>query len=453
MERQHDGNSIHQGEADMTFWVILAITTSAAAALLSAPFIRRLDRPRAELAGNIEVCRDQLKEVESKQRQGLIDDAQAEASRLEIAKRVLAADRSEQPVMPKLSVSERNFTMICVAGIVVLGSVGLYTTMGNPDLPSTPVSVAAQPVSTSLTREPSIPENLMAPLQAFASETKGQSRSQAGLPPVDEMIQRLTARLLQNPKDAQGWRTLGWSYFNIGRFNEASEAYAKAIELNPNVADVRSARIEAMVRSADGIVTAEASNAIDDTLKIDPQNARARYFRGLAKEQGGDKTSALTDWIEVRKDANPDEPWVPELKNRISGLQRELGLDAGAGPTEPKTVMAGESPETSKTQGSSQLPSATAKGPGPQDVRTAEAMPAAERSAMIRGMVDRLADRLEKSPRDADGWIKLIQSRMVLGETELAKQALNRGIETFNDDTPQRDRIIAAAQQIGLNQQ
>src|SRR5664279_125840 len=182
MERQHDGNSMHQGEADMTFWIILAITTSAAAALLSAPFIRRLERPRAELTGNSEVCRDQLKEVESKQRQGLIDDAQAEASRLEIAKRVLAADRSEQPVMPKLTVSERNFTMICVAGIVVLGSVGLYTTMGNPDLPSTPVSVAATG-STSLTREPSIPENLMAPLQAFASETKGQSRSQAGLPP------------------------------------------------------------------------------------------------------------------------------------------------------------------------------------------------------------------------------------------------------------------------------
>jgi cytochrome c-type biogenesis protein CcmH len=441
----------------MTFWIILAITTFAAAALLSAPFIRRLERPRAELAGNIEVCRDQLKEVESKQRQGVIDDAQAEASRLEIARRVLAADRSEQSVMPKLTVSERNFTMICVAGIVVLGSVGLYTTMENPDLPSTAVSVAVQPVSTSLTREPSIPENLMAPLQAFASETKGQakgqSRSQAGLPPVDEMIQRLTARLLQNPKDAQGWRTLGWSYFNVGRFNEASEAYAKAIELNPNVADVRSARIEAMVRSADGVVTTEASNAIDDTLKIDPQNARARFFRGLAKEQGGDKTSALTDWIEVRRDANPDEAWVPELKNRISGLQRELGLDAGASPAEPKAAMAGESPETSKTQGSSQLPSATEKGPGPQDVRTAEAMPAAERSAMIRGMVDRLADRLEKSPRDADGWIKLIQSRIVLGETELAKQALNRGIETFNDDTPQRDRIIAAAQQLGLNQQ
>ena len=98
------------------------------------------------------------------------------------------------------------------------------------------------------------------------------------------------------------------------------------------------------------------------------------------------------------------------------------------------------------------MPPAIEKGPGPQDVRAADVMPLAERSAMIQGMVDRLANRLEKSPRDADGWIKLIQSRMVLGEAELAKQALDRGIEAFNDDTQQRDRIVAAAQQLGLSQ-
>ena len=92
------------------------------------------------------------------------------------------------------------------------------------------------------------------------------------------------------------------------------------------------------------------------------------------------------------------------------------------------------------------------KRPSPQDVKAAESMAPVDRSAMIRGMVDRLANRLEKSPHDADGWIKLMQSR-VLGETELAKQALARGIEAFTDDTQQRDRIVAAAQQLGLSQQ
>ncbi len=432
----------------MTLWIILTIMTSVAAVLLSAPFIRRFDQPQAELAGGVEVYRDQLKEVESEQQQGLIDDVQAESARIEIKKRALATDKIEQPLVPALSVGERKFAMICVIGIVVLGSVGLYAATGSPDLPSMRgVGAPAQQASVSFNRDSTTPANPVAALQALVSE----NQAPAALPPVDEMIRRLATRLLQNPKDSQGWRTLGWSYFNIGRFSEANEAYAKAIELSPNDAEIRGAQVEALVRSADGVVTTDARNAIEDTLKIDPKNARARFFRGLAKEQDGDKTSALTDWLEVLRDADPSESWVPDLKNRISALERDLGM-AAARPTGPNPATAGGSLETSRMPGGPLMAPAIEKGPGPQDVRAAETMAPADRSAMIRGMVDRLANRLEKSPRDADGWIKLVQSRMVLGETELAKQALARGIETFTDDTQQRDRIIAAAQQLGIDQ-
>jgi cytochrome c-type biogenesis protein CcmH len=432
----------------MTLWIILTIMTSAAAVLLSAPFIRRFDQPQTESAGDIAVYRDQLKEVDNEQQQGLIDDVQAETARLEIKKRVLTADKIEQPVMPNLTGGERSFAMICVTGIVVLGAVGLYAATGNPDLPSTRGSTAIQRASASFTRDPASPASPVAALQTFVSENQSPPQPQPDLPPVDEMIRRLAARLLQNPKDVQGWRTLGWSYLNLGRFTEASEAYAKAIELSPGDTEIRSARIEALVRSADGVVTTDAKSAIEDTLKIDPKNAHARFFRGLEKEQEGDKTSALTDWREVLRDADSNESWVPDLKNRISELERVLGADPAVRTTgAAKPAVAGGSLETSP------MAPGIEKGPSPQDVKAAEAMAPTDRSAMIRGMVDRLANRLEKSPRDADGWIKLIQSRMVLGETELAKQALAHGIEAFTDDTEQRDRIVIAAQKLGLSQQ
>ena len=92
------------------------------------------------------------------------------------------------------------------------------------------------------------------------------------------------------------------------------------------------------------------------------------------------------------------------------------------------------------------------KGPNAQDLQSARAMSPADRSAMIRDMVDGLARRLEQSPRDADGWIKLIRSRIVLGEIEQARKALSRSIEVFTDDAQQRDRIVAAARQLGLNE-
>ena len=107
----------------------------------------------------------------------------------------------------------------------------------------------------------------------------------------------------------------------MGLLSEPSEAYAKAIEVSPNLAEIRSARIEALVRSADGVITPDARRAIEDTLKLDPEDARARFFEGLAKEQGGDRTSALAEWIELQRDVNSDEPWVSDLKKRISELE------------------------------------------------------------------------------------------------------------------------------------
>ena len=123
--------------------------------------------------------------------------------------------------------------------------------------------------------------------------------------------------------------------------------------------------------------------------------------------------------------------------------------------TKPGPTATGGVLETLRSRDTSQAPPASRaidRGPREEDIQATEAMPPSERLAMIRSMVDGLASRLEQSPRDADGWIKLIRSRMVLGETELARQALEIGLKAFSDDPHQHDRIAGAAQQIGLIQ-
>ena len=49
-----------------------------------------------------------------------------------------------------------------------------------------------------------------------------------------------------------------------------------------------------------------------------------------------------------------------------------------------------------------------------------------EQAEMIRGMVDKLATKLEANPDDADGWRKLARAYQVLGENDKAKNALDR---------------------------
>src|SRR5579883_1541133 len=307
----------------MTLWLILTIMTSAAAIWLSVPLIRRFDRLQAESARDIEVYRDQLREVEGELRQGLIDNTQAEMATVEIKRRILAADRPQRAVMPKLTGGERNVAIVCVTGIVVLGSVVLYAVTGSPDLASRQEGAEGFGIAERTQR----------------SDTEGEAPPQANLPSVEEMIQRLTARLSQNPKDTEGWRTLGWSYLNIGRFHEAAEAYARAIALNPDIVELRADRIEALVESANGVVTSEAKAAIEDILKRDPKNTQARFFRGLAEEQQGDKASALAEWSELLKDTNSDESWATELQNRISELRRDIRINDGSLAEEQKPAI------------------------------------------------------------------------------------------------------------------
>lgn len=430
----------------MTLWFILTIMIAAAAVWLTVPLVRRFDRPRDDATGAVEVYRDQLQEVERELRDGAIDDTQAETARVEIKRRILSADRSPQAAMPTLSSHERNFALIGATAIVVLGSVGLYAVTGRPDLASVSSSLRADAGEGSLPMLSSPPPGHPMDGLAAAGEvpsSDGGASSQTGLPSVEEMTQRLAARLSQHPDDVEGWRTLGWSYLNLGRFSEAADAYAKAIKLNPTNEELRSGRIEALVGSANGTVTAEAKTAVAEALKLDPQNARVRFFEGLAKEQDGDKAAALAEWTELLRDADPEAGWVADLKTRVTELRHAMGIEGATVSDRPEPAIAGLSAKQA-------APAATERGPTAADVKAAEAMSPTDRSAMIRGMVDGLASRLEKSPRDADGWIKLIRARIVLGESDLAKQALARGLEVFADDAVERDRIAASARQLGL---
>ena len=76
-------------------------------------------------------------------------------------------------------------------------------------------------------------------------------------------------------------------------------------------------------------------------------------------------------------------------------------------------------------------------------------MPPGEHDA-IRSMVDGLAARLESSPRDVEGWTRLMRSRVVLGERDVAATAFRKALEVFKDDAAATGRISATAIELGL---
>jgi cytochrome c-type biogenesis protein CcmH/NrfG len=89
-------------------------------------------------------------------------------------------------------------------------------------------------------------------------------------------------------------------------------------------------------------------------------------------------------------------------------------------------------------------------GPGVEKIAEAEAMPPHDREAQIRSMVDGLAHRLESSPRDVEGWTRLMRSRVVLGEREVAETTFRKALDVFKDDSAASAKISAAATELGL---
>ena len=439
----------------MVLGVILTVVISIVAAIVSALSLRRYDQEKvATSEGDISACIDQLTEFEKKAAAGTIDGNEADVTRADIKRRILSAGRTEKLDRARLSLSKRNLAVVAVAGIAIVGSFGLHA--WNNDLANSITSMQlGSRNSTSVVDQLAAATAALPPGPLFLqNQQRGrvQGQQQATLGSVDEMIDRVVQRLKRNPKDVEGWRVLGWSYFNTDRFEESSAAYAKAIELSPNNAELRSAYGEALVRAAAGNVTDEAKAVFERTLQLNPADSRAHFFIGLSKEQAGDKMSALNDWIAILNHGDSSEPWFADLTQRANKLGQDVGVDVSS------LLHRGNAETTGGVLGSlekqqSAAPDAARKTePTAEDVRNAEAMAPTDRAAMIRGMVDRLAARLEETPNDVEGWIKLIRSRKILGENDAAEEALHRALDIFKGAPQEQEKIVTVGHGLGLLQ-
>ena len=73
-----------------------------------------------------------------------------------------------------------------------------------------------------------------------------------------------------------------------------------------------------------------------------------------------------------------------------------------------------------------------------------------EEQKMIRGMVERLAARLEKDKSDLQGWLMLIRSYAILKDTDKAQDAAATARQEFASDAKALEQIDALAQGLGL---
>ncbi|MDO9367857.1 MAG: tetratricopeptide repeat protein [Sphingopyxis sp.] len=242
----------------------------------------------------------------------------------------------------------------------------------------------------------------------------------AAIAPSDQLAE-LEARTKREPNSADAWTALGAARFDLSDFGGAAAAYEKAVALSPDSAGLWSALGEARVMGSDSNpMPAAALEAFNKAIALDAKDPRARYFLAVKKDIGGDHKGAIEDWFALLADTPQGAPWEADLRRTIEqvGQIHKIDVAARLGSTQARPLTADEMPVAARA-----IP-----GPSRSDMEAASQLPKGQQDQMIEGMVSGLEAKLKANPADVDRWIMLMRSRMTLGETAKATQALKDGI-------------------------
>lgn len=270
----------------MSLWFLFALMTIAAVFAVLLP----LGRGSRAVQGGSEtlVYKDQLTEVARDAQAGLIGVSEAEAARVEIGRRLLAASASEQSERQVASRSVRRAVSIVALVGLPLVAAGFYLQLGSPMLADFPLNE--------------------------------RMRSVAATDSLDRLVAQVETALEKNPTDGRGWSVLAPVLMKLGRFDDAVRAYRNSIAYNGDSAVRRSDLGEAIAAAANGVITTDAKSEFERALALDAQDVKARYFTALAAEQDGRTKEAGNIWRAMLASAPQDAPWKPLVQAALARI-------------------------------------------------------------------------------------------------------------------------------------
>lgn len=384
-------------------WASFAILCLLVLSILILPILKGGREVRARVDYDIVVYRSQLAEIDQEIEEGVLSPEQADAARTEVHRRMLAAEDAELKTPLKFfgtTKISRLAAAIAVGVIIPVGGLAMYIALGNPSLPGKPY----------LWRVHNDPD--------FAAAASADS---------------LSAAVQANPT-APGFVQLGRSFFAARQYEQAAAAYRRAVQMGARDAVTWSELGEAVVMTSGGAVVPEAMTAFANAIAVEPKSERSRFYLGLAEAQIGEMRKAVAIWKDLEKTSPQDAPWLSMLREHITAFAKQGGFDPASVPATPpdpqamgtamtamsramQTVPAGHPPTSSSAQSSSgPLPNEPVRDPG------------------VIAMVQRLADKMEKSPTDAAGWQRLAHAYVVIGEADKGLAAAERAARLKPED-------------------
>lgn len=408
----------------MTFWIIVSLLALAVAGLFAVALLGRRTGAAPAAAYDLQVYRDQLKEIDRDLGRGVIGEADADRIRAEVSRRILAADAQAQAEQAGPGQSRTVAAILSVALAMTLlgGSLAIYRALGTPGDSDLPLQFRIE-----------LSEELR---QSRPGQDAAEARMPAATAPEIEadyaaLLEQLRAKVAGRPDDLAGHVLLARHEANAGNYAAAHKAQAQVIDLMGDAAGPEEylELAELMILATAGYVSPDAEAALRGVLEKEPVNGPARYYWGLMQAQIGRPDLAFETWERTLQHGPPDAPWLVPIRAQIEEMAWRAGVEFDL-PAPPMTGT----------------------GPSQADVAAAGEMSEADRQEMIRGMVDRLAERLASEGGGAEDWTRLIAALAVLGDADRAQQALADARTALAGNDAALAEIDTAARKAGLIQ-
>ena len=283
----------------MVLWIVFAVLTALAALAVLRPYLRQRTVSNAAPPRDLEIYKQQLREVEDERARGLLGESEAQAARIEISRRILALSEEKAAGDNAAAPATSTAAPYAMGGLLAVVTAGIYLIYGSPGLPGQPVAGRTAPT-------------------------------------IEFAITQIEKHLSKNPEDAERWAVAGAYYLRVGRFKDAVDAHTRAMKITGETAERLANLGEALTFANKGIVPAEARGLFEKALKKDETGIKASFWLGMADEQAGKFAGAANRYRKLMAGDIPEEvkralrERLAELEQRLAGGQQPQQQGAAA---------------------------------------------------------------------------------------------------------------------------
>ncbi len=320
------------------FYVIAFIMLLLALVFVLLPILRSHFADQNAVAGdvsteaaNLAAFRLQSQEIEAEFLRGLIDESTRDRALDELANRMvgevsLEVKDQDGSASSAIKAAKPAWMLGFVVSLfVVLGSVLGYVFWGGYQGPQGDHGGNMQATS---------------PTSPTAAEPAGPGDAAMSDKQVLALVENLARKMEENPNDPKGWVLLARSQNALGQYAMAAKAFARAVALAPNDAQLLADYADAEVMVQDGVFEGKPRQLISQALKVDGNNMKALALAGTADMRAGNKPAALKNWEKLKSLVPKDSDDFVQ----VTAIINEIKTGQPAFPQQPQAESARQAP-------------------------------------------------------------------------------------------------------------